>query len=311
MPAGKRADDVPLIAEQALQRAVETGSLPATASMEGVALSLRALAAAQARAQGSGAACTWLLAGPVGPALRTGCRSDERTGGIVSARPRLQGGFEIVAAAGREELVLLRWPRWALFPLVIPHAGLLVFADSEGIWGVSLDSSAPPRLLAAGGYRHLSLGPDGSTIAAVRWPAGTLALLIPATGLRELGSDARGGAAWLDGELLVTAGGEGATVVSTRGESRPFPAALPCAHALARSGAALLVASSAPCEAGIVRVPLGEPAGQLVLKRGEGPAAFMTAPDETVLFADPEGIFRWRLGEAPVRIGGGLTPGPG
>jgi hypothetical protein len=49
----------------------------------------------------------------------------------------------------------------------------------------------------------------------------------------------------------------------------------------------------------------------MALKRSEGPAALVTGPDEAVFFADPEGIFRWRPGEAPVRIGGGLTPGPG
>ena len=311
MPSEKRADDAALIADQALQRAVETGSLPAGARMDAVALPLRALAAAQARAQGSGVACSWLLAGPVAPALRTGCRSDESGGGLVSTRPRPQGGFEIVAAAGNDELVLLRWPRWALFPLFVAKTGSLVFADREGIWSVPLDSSAPPRLLAAGGYRHLSLGPDGGTIAAVRWPTGALVLVTAAAGIQELGSDASGGVAWLDGELLIAAGGEGATVVAIGGERRPFPAALPCAHALARSGAALLVASSAPCEIGIFRVPLGEAHGQLVLKRGEGPTTIVTAPDETIFFADPEGIFRWRPGEPPVRIGGGLTPGPG
>jgi hypothetical protein len=310
-PSEKHPGDGALIAEHALQRALETASLHATARLDGTPLPLRALAAAQSRAQGSGLACTWLLAGPVPAALRTGCRSDERPSGFVVNRPRLQGGFEIVMTAGSDELVLLRWPRWVLFPLVVPGEGSLVFADREGIWSVALDGTAAPRLVAAGEFRRLALGPDGRTIAATRWPSGSLAVIGPGAGVRELGADAGGGLAWLDAELLVATGAAGSAVVSLTGESRPFPAALPCARSLARAGGALLFGAAAPCDTGIVRQPLGEGEVQLALKRGDAPTAIISGPDESVLFADPEGVFRWRAGDAPVRAGGGLTPGPG
>ena len=311
IPSAKRADDESVVAAQALRRKVESGSLPATARLDDAALPLRALAAANARAVGSAAACVWLLAGPVPSSLRTGCRSDESATGHVISRPRLQGGFEIVAAAGNDEIVLLRWPRWALFPLVAARSGQLVFADGEGIWGVALDGSVPPRMLAAGEYRHLALGPDGATIAAARWPTGALTVVSAAAGVRELGANARGGLAWFDRELIVVAGTDGAVVVSTQGERRPFAVELPCAHCLARSGGALLVGATAPCSPGIHAVTLGGGTSEVALTRGDGPACMVATPDETVLFADPEGVFRWRPGAAPVRIGGGLTAGPG
>ena len=310
MPSAKRADDEAVIAAQALQRKVETASLPAGARLDDAALPLRALAAANARATGSPAACAWLLAGPVPSAVRTGCRSDESSSGHVTSRPRPQGGFEIVAAAGNDEIVLLRWPRWALFPLVVAGTGQFLFADGDGIWGVALDGAAPPRMLAAGEYRHLALGPDGATIAAARWPAGTLVVVSATAGVRELGANARGGLAWLDRELIVVGGDDGAVVVSVRGERRPFGVELPCPHALARSGATLLVGAAAPCPPGIHAVALGGAASEAALKRSDGPAGIVAAPDGAVLFADPEGVFRWRPGEAPIRVGGGLTAGP-
>ena len=312
MPADdKHQSDATLIAQQALQRAVESGSLPAGARLDGASLALRATAAAHARAQGNQAACSLLLAGPVPAALRTGCRSDEPAASFVVSRPRAQGGFEIVAVSGSDELVLLRWPRWVLFPLVVPAGGRLVFADNQGIWAAELDGSEAPRLLAAGEFRHLSLSPNGTTIAAASWPSGRLIVLPAAGGVRELEADASGGAAWLSDELLVAAGKQTRTVVSLGGGSRPFPAELPCSRSLARSGGSLWVGSAAPCEPGIVRVPLGEGEPHLELKRGDAPFGIVAAPNEALLLAEPEGVFRWRPGESPVRVSGGLTPGPG
>jgi len=310
MPGTKRADDEAVIAAQALARAVETGSLTPGARLDGAALPLRALAAARARAAGSPDACALLLAGPVAGGLRTGCRSDEGASGFVVARARQQGGFEIVAVSGSDEIVLLRWPRWVLAPLVAPRSGRLVFADAEGVWGVPLSGGEPPRLLAAGEHRHLALSPDGATVAAARWPAGTL-VVFSAEGVRELGADARGGLAWLDAELVAAAGGDGALTVSTSSERRSLAVELPCPHALAHLAGTLLVAAAAPCSPGIHSVSLAGAAGGEPLARRDGPASLTAGRDGAVLFADPEGIFRWRPGETPVRVGAGLTAGPG
>ena len=310
MPDTKRREDDAAIAARALARAVESASLTVATRLDGASLALRALAAAQARARGSGAACALLLSGPVATGLRTGCRSDESGGGFVVSRPRPQGGFEIVAVAGSDEVVLLRWPRWVLSPAVLPATGTLVLVDTEGVWAVPLDGGAAPRLLVAGAFRHLAPGPDGATLAAARWPDGTITV-IAADGVRELGQGGRGGVAWLDGERLVGAAADGTTVVSLAGERRLLPLAIPCARALARAPGSLLVAAAAPCEAGIVSVALGEGSTKLALARGDAPATLVATGGETVLFADPAGVFRWRPGEAPVRVGGGLSPGPG
>jgi hypothetical protein len=311
MPAGKHASEAALVARQALQRAVETGTLPAGTSLEGQPLALRAVAAAHARAQGTGQTCALLLAGPVPEALRTGCRPDERPTGFVVSRPRPQGGFEIVSVSASDELVLLRWPRWVLSPLVIPAEGWLVFADGDGVWAAALDGSAPPRLLAAGGFRQLALAPDGGTLAAVRWPAGTLAMIALAGGAADLPVDAAGGVAWLAPDLLLAGGREAPFVVSLAGERRPLFAPLPCPRALVRAAGALWVAAGAPCATGIARVPLGEGTPELALPRGETPAGIVAGAGDALLFSDPEGVFRWRPGDAPGRVGGGIGVGPG
>jgi hypothetical protein len=311
LPTGKYASEAALVDQHALQRAVESGSLPAGSRLDGQPLALRAVAAAHARAQGSGQACARLLAGTVPGALRTGCRADERPAGFVVSRPRPQGGFEVVSVSASDELVLLRWPRWILSPLVIPAEGLLLFIDDAGVWAVVLDSGAAPRLLAGGGFRLLAPGPAGSTIAAVRWPTGSLATIALDGGVSDLAVDAGCGVAWLAPDLLLAAGREAAVVVSLTGESRPFPAALPCPRALARAAGALWVAAGAPCETGIARVPLDEGAPALALPRGETPGGIVATSGDGLLFSDPEGVFRWRSGESAVRVGGGISAGPG
>lgn len=312
MPAKAHADDAKLIAREALERAVANGNVASVAGAEETDASLRLHAAAEARAKGSGTACRWVLAGPLAPSLRTGCRSDEESGGYVAARPNPQGGFEVFAAAAPDESVLLHWPRWVLFPLVAPEAGLLVFADVDGIWAVPLDSSSPPRLVAEGSFRHLALSPDRKRIAAARWPeGGMVAVTLDGGDVKALGADARRGVTWLDADLLLAAGREGAAVVSMSGETRPFPATPACARTLAHQGSNVLFGAVAPCESGIVQVQLGGSEGKLVLKRADSPLGILPLPDGSIVFGDAEGVSRWRSGEPATRIGAGLTPGPG
>jgi len=311
MPAKSSADDAAAIIRDALERVVESGRLEAIPSLQGAPLRLRALAAARARAAGADQACRWLLAGPVPEGIRSGCRPEETVTGYVASRPRPQGGFEVFATAGAEEIVLLHWPRWLLHPLVDGRRMQLVFADREGIWGVALDGSTPPRLLASGAFRHLALSPDGAHLAAARWPEGTLALLTLPTGVKSIQADAYGGVAWLDAEVMVAAGRTDAVVASVGGDVRPFPLDTSCACSLTRSGAALLLATRAPCEPGLAWVPLGEGERRQVVTRTDGPLGVLPLPGGGVAFGDLDGVFRWSGGDAVPRIGGGLTPGPG
>ncbi len=311
MPSRSQAEDARAIAYEALERAVESGAVSSVAGADRAGPALRLLAAAQARAKGVGTACQWVLAGPLASSLRTGCRSDEKPAGFVSARPSPQGGFDIYAATVPDESLLLRWPGWILFPIVTPDAGLLVFADGEGIWAVPLDSGSPPRLLAKGSFRHLALAPDGRRLAAVRWPDGAPLTVTLAGETHELAGNGHGGLAWLDTDLLLAVGSTGNTVVSTGGETRPFPVAPGCVRTLSRQGGSLLFGAAPPCEAGIVQVQLGGSEAKLVLKRTDSPLGILPLADGSVVFGDADGVSRWRPGEAPTRIGAGLTPGPG
>lgn len=311
MPAKARDDDAKAIAREALERAIESGSVAALAGAADAGVSLRMLAAAQARAQGAGTACQWALAGPLAPTLRSGCRSDEKASGFVTARPRPQGGFEVYAATTPDESLLLRWPGWLLFPLVTSDGNLLVFVDADGIQAVPLDSSSAPRLLAAGEFRHLAMSPDGKHLAAAHWPGGALAMVSLAGEARSLDVDARNGVAWLDSDLLLAVGQAGATVVSVAGEKRPFPVTPGCARTAVRQGTSLLFGIAAPCDGGILQVPLGSREGTLALKRSDGPIGMVPLGDGSVVFGDSDGISRWRQGDQPTRVGGGLTPGPG
>jgi hypothetical protein len=311
MPSKSRSDDIKLIAREALERSIESGAVAATTGSAEVAAPLRLLAAAAARAQGTGTACQWVLAGPLPASLRTGCRSDEKAAAYVTARPRLQGGFEVFAATAPEESVLLRWPGWVLFPLVTPDASSLIFVDQDGIRTVSLDSSSKPRLLLSGSFRHLALSPDGKRLATARWPEGGLVVTTLAGAVSSYEVDARGGVTWVDADLLLAAGRKGATVVSLTGEARPFPSASECTTTLARQGTAVLIGIAAPCECGIAQLQLGSGEAKLVLKRLDGPLGIVALADGSVVFSDAEGISRWRPGESPTRIGSGFTPGPG
>jgi hypothetical protein len=311
MPSKSRAEDARPIAQEALERRIDSGTVATVDGAGQAELRLRVRAAAEARARGTGTACAWLLAGPVPDSFRTGCRSNEKAAAFLSSRPVAQGGFEVFAATAPDETVLLHWRSWALFPLLVPDAGLIVFADAEGIEAVPLDSSSAPRVLAAGAFRHLALSPDGKRIAAARWPEGTLVTLTLNGEAAPLTVDARGGIAWLDNDLVVAAGKDGATVAAVSGGTRSLQLAVPCTRTLARQGQALLFGEAAPCETGVLQVLLGSTETKLVLKRSDAPLGLVPQGDGSLVFGDAEGIWRWRPGDAPTRIEGGLTPGPG
>ncbi len=311
MPGKAHRDDASLIAREALERAVENGHVEVLAGAEESTVALRLLAAAEARAKGAGTACRWALAGPLAASLRTGCRNDEKPASYVAARPTSGGGFEVFAATAPDESLLLRWPTWVLFPIVTPGAGVLVFVDAEGVWGVPLDSSGTPRRLAAGSFRHLALAPDGKRFAAVRWPEGAVVTVTLDGDVRAVGADGRGGVTWLDADLLLAVGRSGATVLSLSGETRPFPVAPECARTVAHQGPALLYGAAPPCDAGIVQIQLGTGEAKLVLKRADSPLGILPLADGVAVFGDSDGVSRWRPGEAATRIGGGFTPGPG
>jgi hypothetical protein len=311
MPATSRGEDRAAIEQEARERAIESGEVAAVVAGDRTSLSLRLLAAAQARAKGLGSACEWLLAGPLPDSLRTGCREGAPLAAFVSARARAPGGFEIYAATAPSESLLLRWPGWVLFPLVAREAGLLVFADREGIWAVTLDSSAPPRRLASGEFRHLTLAADGKRIGAAHWPDGEVTVVSLTAETRTFPVKARHGLTWLDADLLLAADGEGGNVVSTRGETRPFTAVPPCATTLTHAGSSLLLGLAAPCEGGIVQLELAGGAGQQVLRRAGSLLGLVRLSDGSVIFGDAGGIWRWRAGESATRVGAGFTPGPG
>lgn len=311
MPGKSRSEDVRAIAREALERAVESGTVTSVVGAADADTPLRILAAAQARARGAGTACQWVLAGPLASTLRSGCRAEEKASGFVSSRPRAQGGYEVYAATAPDQSLLLRWPGWVLFPVVTPDGSSLVFIDDGGIRAVALDSSTAPSVLAAGAYRHLAVAPDGRRLASAAWPGGELTVVTLGGERRSLGVDARNGITWLDADLLLAAGNEGATVVSTSGESRPFPAAPKCASSVGRLGASLIFGVGAPCDSGIYQVALGSAEGKLALKRLDAPLGIVPLADGSVVFGDSDGVSRWRPGEEATRVGAGFTPGPG
>ncbi|HVN76433.1 MAG TPA: hypothetical protein VMT19_08960 [Thermoanaerobaculaceae bacterium] len=270
---------------------------------------IRLEVAARLRAKGEPDLCKWLAAGSL-PPVRTGCRVDGEESGFVFSRPK-GPGFEVVwKPAVGEEAVLLVWPRWVLFPAVVPANGDLWFVDPGGVWRVALDGRTPPRLASAGSFRYLTVAPDGAAVACARWPEGGV-VVIQGAATHELAVNGRGGIAWLGADTLVASDGERLSLASLQGETRPDVFALPCCRALASTPAGILAGLSPPCDAGLVRVALTERSTAPLLKLPEAPLGVTSLPAGGLVLGLAEGLLIWRGEGAAERVGSGLTPGPG
>lgn len=296
------------VARAALQRLLERGELPASPLSADTPFRQRALAAANARARGAAVVCA-LLGESLPAGLRTGCREEGETGGWVYVRPGEQ--FEIVARApGGEEAVLLRWPRWALFPVVGGVGRDLYFVDQEGIQLVDLSGAAPPALHWGGNFRALVRRPGADGLAVVVWPSGEVMVEIDGQ-RRALGVKGRGGVAWVDRDLLVAADEDVLQLVSLTGQARRLPAPAACLRSLAVTSGTLLAAQSSPCEPALVRIDLLEASSETVLRLAFAPFGLLPLPDGSIVLGGAEGLYRWGGAGNAERIGVGLTPGPG
>ncbi len=297
------------VARDARARLVATGGATVADVAPTASLAVRLEVAARLRAAGEPRLCEWLTTGDL-PRLRTGCRGEGEEGGVVAARPR-DDGFEVVwMLPGGDEGVLLVWPRWVLFPAVAPASGELWFLDPRGVWRVALDGKTPPRLAAAGAFRHLALAPDGGAVACARWPDGPV-IAVQEAGVRELGVNGRNGIAWLGADTLVASDGETLSLVSLQGERRAGVCPLPCCRTLAATPAGLVAGVSSPCETAVVRVALTERSTTTLFKLPAAPLGIVPLPGGGFALGVAEGVLRWRGDGAGDRIGSGLTPGPG
>lgn len=296
------------IAQSALRRLLERGDVPLAPLAPGTPLPLRAHAAANARAAGSAAVCA-LLGEPLPSGLRTGCRERDESGGWVYVR--LHDGWEIVARApSGEEAVLLRWPRWVLFPQVGESGRELFFVDQHGVQRLDLVGGAPVQLHWPGSFRILARRPAAAGLAVVAWPSGEV-LVEVGEERRLLGVKGRGGVAWLDRDLLVAAEGDALMLVSLAGESRHIPLTVGCVRSLAVTSGAVLAAQSSPCEPAVVRIDLAEATSERILSPGFSPFGLLPLPDGSLVLGGGDGLYRWSGAGSAERIGVGLTPGPG
>lgn len=296
------------ISRSALQRVLDRGEVPAVPLPPATPLSLRTLAAANARAAGSPTVCA-LLGESLPTGMRTGCRERDESGGWVYVRPGDR--FEIIARApSGEEAVLLRWPRWALFPLVGESGRDLFFVDEEGVQHAALAGGAAPELYWAGSFRTLARRPGAAGLAVVSWPAGDVLVEI-GDERRPLGVKGRAGLAWLDRDLLVAADDNAMFLVSLTGQTRRLPLSLACVQSLAVTSGTVLAAQSAPCEPSLVRINLAEATSEPILVPGFSPFGVLPLPDGSLVMGGADGLYRWSGVGSAERIGAGLTPGPG
>ncbi len=295
------------IARAALSRLLAQGDVP-EALPENADRGLRVLAAANARAHG-GDPCRW-LGSPLPAGVRTGCRDQDEDGGWLYARPRTAGGgFEVLArSAAGEEMLLLRWPSWVLFPRFDASSGDLVFADPDAIWRVRLRGGESPRRALEGAFRHLDIL-DG-VLAAVDWPGGDVTV-VDDDGPRRLPVDGRGGVAWLERGILVASSGDGLRIVSSGGEATEWPGPYHCSRFLARGRSVLVGGVTPPCTPGLVRLSLVQGSVEPFLALPSAPAGMTVLPGGAVVFGTADGLFQWDGGETANRVGAGLTPGPG
>jgi hypothetical protein len=293
----------------ALARRLETGPVPLTEVPAAAPLALKLFAAAQLRLRGGPGLCEWLTANQL-PPLRTGCRSEGEDGGWVFSRPD-GAGFEVVwRSLSAEDTPLLSWPRWVLFPLVVPSSGDLWFIDEQGVWRVPLDAHAAPQLVSAGSFRQLAASPDGKSVASTRWPSGET-VVFRSSGTRELAVNGRGGLAFMDFDVIAASDGTQLSLASIEGEVRTAVAPSPCCHSLVLARGGLAAGVTAPCEPGVARIVVAERSTSPLLKLPEGPLGLVAFPSGGMVLGTADGLWFWRGEGTPERIGAGLTPGPG
>ena len=308
VPKEPTAADLENRALRAFQRQLASGRVSAEAAPGPLPLADRLLAAALERAQGGGDPCRWITA-EVPAALRTGCRAEGEKPGVVYARPLPVGSDIVARTPAGVEGVLLRWPRWVLFPQIVAETGELLFVDDLGIWSIALDGAGPPRPLAPGGFRHLIGSPDGNRFAAARWPTGEV-VLIESGGLRPVDANGRGGLTWVENDVVLASDGEKLALVSASGDVAPWPISLPCTRALFSAGG-IHATVTPPCEPGIVKLSAADGSVARLVSVREGPFGLVVVPDGSIVFGGPDGLWRFAGGDRPERIGAGLTPGRG
>jgi len=315
MAAGEPEDDertrgdAEEIARDALTRAFAARAVARDAATAAPP-SLRLAAAGNERGAG-GEPCAWTDGLQLPEGVRTGCRDTGEAGGFVYARPVSGGGSEIVARSpAGEQVVLVSWPGWVLFPAVTPAGDELLFIDAGGLWRVQLAGGAPPRRLLAGDLRFLEVSPDGEAIATARWPGGEVALVTEA-GASVTATRGAGGLAWIESDIALASDGEKLTLLSLDGASRPFPASLACTRSLDPAPGAVLAAVGAPCEAGLVRLGLADAAAARLLGTPEAPLGVVRLPGGAVALGVAGELWVWSGAGNAQRVGAGLTPGPG
>lgn len=296
------------ISRAALQRLLDRGEVPPAPLPPETPMWQRFLAAANARATGSASVCA-LLGESLPPGLRTGCRENDESGGWVYVRP--SSSFEIVARApSGEEAVLLRWPRWVLFPVIGGAGQELFFVDEKGVQRVELAGGTRPHLHWEGSFRTLVRRPGAEGLAVVAWPSGEV--LVETAGQRQsLHVKGRNGITWLDRDVLAAADEDGLFLVSLAGQSRRMPVSAACVRSLAATSGTLLAAQSTPCSPALLRLDLATATGEPMLSLGFAPFGLLPLADGSVVLGGGEGLYRWRPGGSAERIGAGLTPGPG
>jgi hypothetical protein len=309
MPKPSAKVDLDEVTWGALARRLAAEPVPLEDVPDAAPLPLKLLAAAQLRARGGTGLCEWLTANAL-PPVRTGCRSEGEEGGVVFARPSANG-FEVLwRSLTAEDVLLLSWPRWVLFPRVIPALGELWFTDGKGIWRVALDAHEAPQLAASGSFRHLVVSPDGKSLAAARWPSGQV-VVIRSSETRELRLNGVGGLAFLDSDVLLASDGSQLSLASVDGEVRPNVAPSPCCHSLVVTPGGIAAGVAAPCDPGVVRIVLADRSSSSLLRLPDGPLGLVGLPAGGLVLGASDGLWLWRGEGAPERIGAGLTPGPG
>lgn len=309
MPKPTAKPDLDEVTWGALTRRLGAEPVPLAEVPDAAPLPLKLLAAAQLRARGGTGLCEWLTANAL-PPVRTGCRSEGEEGGLVFARPSA-GGFEVLwRSLTAEDALLLNWPRWVLFPRVIPALAELWFIDGKGVWRVALDAHEAPQLAAGGSFRHLAVSPDGNSLAAARWPSGQV-VVIRSSGTRELRLNGVGGLAFLDSDVLLASDGTQLSLASIDGEVRPSVSPSPCCHSLVVTPGGIAAGVAAPCEPGVVRIVLADRSSSSLLRLPDGPLGLVGLPAGGLVLGTADGLWSWRGEGAPERIGAGLTPGPG
>jgi hypothetical protein len=309
MPKPSARADVDEVTWGALARRLGSGPVPLADVPDAAPLPLKLLAAAQLRTRGGTGLCEWLTANAL-PPMRTGCRSEGEEGGIAFARPSA-GGFEVLwRSLTSEDVLLLSWPSWVLFPRVIPALGELWFIDGKGIWRVALDAQEAPQLAVGGAFRHLAVSPDGKSLAAARWPSGQV-VVIRSSGARDLRLNGVGGLAFLDPDVLLASDGTQLSLASIEGEVRADVSPSPCSHSLVVTPGGIAAGVAAPCDPGVVRIVLADRSSSLLLRLPDGPLGLVGLPAGGLVLGAADGLWFWRSEGAPERIGAGLTPGPG